>query len=41
MDVLDVISDELGLTTVLEGPGGGNVDYIMEEVWGEGTAEGM
>ena len=39
-DVLDAVSDELGLTKVLEGPGGGNVDYIMEEVRREGVAEG-
>lgn len=40
-DVLDVVSDELGLTKVLEGPGGCNVDYIMEEVWGDENTEGL
>lgn len=40
-DVLDAVSDELGLTRVLEGPGGGNVDYIMEEVVGNGSSAGL
>jgi diaphanous 1 len=40
-DALDVIREELGLTKVLDGPGGGIVDYIMEEVWEEGSVEGM
>jgi diaphanous 1 len=39
-DVIAAVSDELGLAKVLSGPGGGNVDYVLDEVWQEGDAEG-
>ena len=31
--VLDGIGAELGLAKVIYGPGGGNVDYVLEEIW--------
>lgn len=40
-DALAVASDELGLTKVLGGPGGGNVEYVLEEVWKDKEVEGM
>jgi diaphanous 1 len=33
LDVVNGIVEELGLTRAIAGPGGGNVDYVMEEVW--------
>lgn len=32
-DVVNGVVEELGLTRAIAGPGGGNVDYVMEEVW--------
>lgn len=32
-EVLDGVGAELGLAKVIYGPGGGTVDYILEEVW--------
>jgi hypothetical protein len=40
-EVIDSVSDELGLTKALPVPGGGVLDYILEEVWRDGKAEGM
>jgi hypothetical protein len=33
------VSDELGLTKALPVPGGGTLDYVLEEVWVDGQAE--
>ncbi|EJD48467.1 hypothetical protein AURDEDRAFT_162426 [Auricularia subglabra TFB-10046 SS5] len=32
-EVLDGVGTELGLAKVIYGPGGGNIDYVLEEVW--------
>ncbi|KAJ3532310.1 hypothetical protein NM688_g7443 [Phlebia brevispora] len=37
--VIDAIVDELGLTKSLPVPGGGPLEYVLEEVWSDGTAE--
>jgi len=39
-EILDTVTDELGLTRVLEGPGGGTIDYVIEDVWGTPENEG-
>jgi len=39
LDVVECVLDSLGLTKSLPVPGGGIVDYILEEVWNEGDAE--
>ncbi|EIW76318.1 hypothetical protein CONPUDRAFT_139713 [Coniophora puteana RWD-64-598 SS2] len=31
--VIDLIADELGLSKALPVPGGGNLEYVLEEVW--------
>lgn len=38
-DAVERIIDELGLTRTLPVPGGGNLDYVLEEVWDEGDSE--
>ncbi|EMD40584.1 hypothetical protein CERSUDRAFT_102967 [Gelatoporia subvermispora B] len=38
-DAIDSIIDELGLARSLPTPGGGNVDYVLEEVWSVGGSE--
>lgn len=40
-EVLAAIVDEFGLSKAMDGPGGGNIDYVLEEVWQDGEAEGM
>lgn len=37
---LDSIVNELGLTKNLPVPGGGPLDYVLEEVWSDGRREG-
>lgn len=32
-DAIKIVCDQLGLAKVLSGPGGGVVDYAIEEVW--------
>lgn len=32
-EVIDAVGLELGIAKVIYGPGGGNVDYVLEEVW--------
>jgi diaphanous 1 len=39
LDVVEYILASLGLTKFLPVPGGGVVDYVLEEVWNEGDAE--
>ena len=36
---LDVIIQELGLTKSLPVPGGGGLEYVLEEVWEDGESE--
>jgi diaphanous 1 len=38
-EVIDQVVDELGLTKALPVPGGGNLDYVMEEAWNGGDDE--
>jgi hypothetical protein len=38
-DVVNLITEELGLTKALPIPGGGNLDYVLEEVWVDGISE--
>lgn len=38
-EVIDAVSDELGLTKTLPVPGGGPLEYVVEEVWIDGQAE--
>lgn len=38
-DAIDLILDELGLTKSLPIPGGGNLEYVLEEVWVDGHLE--
>ena len=38
-DVIESVLDSLGLTRSLSVPGGGTVQYVLEEVWAEGVAE--
>jgi len=33
LDAINGVVEEFGLTRVIGGPGGGNVDYVLEEVW--------
>jgi diaphanous 1 len=40
-DVVRLVVEELGLTTSLPVPGGGNLEYVLEEVWSEGDLESM
>jgi diaphanous 1 len=40
-DVVDLISRELGLTKILPIPGGGTLEYALEEVWLDGSALSM
>ena len=37
---IDSIVNELGLTKSLPVPGGGPLDYVLEEVWSDGRREG-
>ena len=39
VDVLDSIINELGLTKSSPIPGGGNLEYVLEEVWIDGANE--
>lgn len=32
-DLIDHVIEELGLTKALPIPGGGNLEYVLEEVW--------
>ncbi|KAG8790334.1 hypothetical protein FRC17_008923, partial [Serendipita sp. 399] len=32
-EVVNGVIEEFGLTKVMGGPGGGNIDYVLEEVW--------
>ncbi|KAG6861568.1 hypothetical protein C0995_014864 [Termitomyces sp. Mi166 len=38
-EALEGIMEELGLTKVLPVPGGGNLEYVLEEVWIDNTME--
>lgn len=38
-DVVDTVVTELGLTKSLPIPGGGALEYVLEEVWTDGDAE--
>lgn len=38
-NVIDKATEELGLTKTLPVPGGGNLDYILEEAWIDGNQE--
>lgn len=38
-DLLDCIINELGLTKSSPIPGGGNLEYVLEEVWVDGENE--
>jgi diaphanous 1 len=38
-DVLDSVINELGLTKSSPIPGGGNLEYVLEEVWIDGANE--
>jgi hypothetical protein len=38
-EVVDLVMKELGLTKVLPVPGGGNLTYVVEEVWRDGDVE--
>jgi diaphanous 1 len=38
-DVIQTAVDELGLTKTLPVPGGGNLDYVLEEFWSDGVQE--
>jgi diaphanous 1 len=40
-DVVARVVDELGLTRALPVPGGGNLDYVLEEAWQSGDDESM
>lgn len=40
-DSIDLIMEELGLTKSLPIPGGGNLEYVVEEVWIDGHSESM
>ena len=39
-DAVEAIIEELGLARVLPVPGGGSLDYVLEEVWSDGNSEG-
>jgi hypothetical protein len=38
-DVIETTVEELGLAKSLSIPGGGNLEYVLEEVWIDGTSE--
>lgn len=38
-EVIDAVSEELGLTKTLPIPGGGPLEYVIEEVWVDGNAQ--
>ena len=38
-DVIDTVVSELGLTRSLPIPGGGVLEYVLEEVWSDGGTE--
>jgi diaphanous 1 len=38
-EVIEGVAEEMGLTKVITGPGGGTVDYILEEAWVSSTGE--
>lgn len=38
-EVIEGVAEEMGLTKVITGPGGGTVDYILEEAWISNTGE--
>lgn len=38
-DVVDLITGELGLTKTLPIPGSGNLEYVLEEVWLDGSLQ--
>lgn len=40
-DVINGVIEEIGLPKVISGPGGGTVDYCLEEAWISGEDEGM
>jgi len=40
-DVVDMVIEELGLTKTLPVPGGGNLQYVLEEVWSDEGSESM
>lgn len=40
-DVVNSVIQELGLTKSLPIPGGGNLEYVLEEVWTDGGSESM
>lgn len=37
--VIELVMEELGLTKSLPIPGGGNLEYVVEEVWADGSSE--
>lgn len=38
-DTINAVAEELGLTKSLPVPGGGTLEYALEEVWNEGDTE--
>lgn len=38
-DVIDTVVEELGLANTLPVPGAGTLEYVVEEVWEDGTSE--
>jgi len=38
-EVIEGVAEEMGLTKVITGPGGGTVDYALEEAWISSTGE--
>jgi len=38
-EVIEGVAEEMGLTRVITGPGGGTVDYVLEEAWISNTGE--
>jgi diaphanous 1 len=38
-EVINLVTDELGLTKALPVPGGGTIEYVLEEVWVDGQIE--
>jgi diaphanous 1 len=38
-DTINIATEELGLTKSLPIPGGGNLDYVLEEAWIDGEQE--
>ena len=38
-EVIEGVVEEMGLTRVITGPGGGTVDYVLEEAWITNTGE--